>query len=241
MSSDAQSSAVSSLHLLTRARAGDRAALDQLLHRYLPAIRRWATGRLPSWARTAADTDDVVQDAIIKTLRRVDAFEPEHDGALQAYLRQAVLNRIRDELRRAKRQPPGEPLSDDHAAARERSPLEHLIGCESIARYESALARLRPTDTQLIIARVELGLSYEEIMRAHRRPTLHATRVAVWRALARLAREMARTDPTEPATAPAADPPARHEAPAARLTSAPSTVTTPLLRPVPAGPPSCGT
>lgn len=186
-----------SLHLLHRARAGDDAALNQLLHRYLPGIRRWATGRLPAWARTAADTDDMVQDAIIKTLRRVDDFEPAHDGALQAYLRRAVLNRIRDELRLAKRRPPGDALPEQ-LPARDDSPLDHLIGRESVERYESALARLKPSDAQAIMCRVELGLSYEEIMRALAKPTLHATRVAVWRALGRLAREMAGPERTTP-------------------------------------------
>lgn len=183
----------SSLHLLHRARAGDGVALDLLLRRYLPSIRRWAAGRLPLWARTAADTDDVVQDAIIRTLRHVDDFEPTHDGALQAYLRQAVLNRIRDELRRAKRRPPGEPLPEQEPA-QERSPLDHLIGLESVERYEAALARLKPSDAQAIVARVELGQTYEEIMRALGKPNLHATRVTVWRALSRLAREMAKLD-----------------------------------------------
>jgi RNA polymerase sigma-70 factor, ECF subfamily len=190
-STTVSSSAGDSLHLLHRARAGDRGALDQLLRRYLPRIRRWATGRLPVWARTAADTDDVIQDVLIKTLRRVDDFEPEHDGALQAYLRHAVINRIRDELRQAKRQPPGEPLPAN-MPTRDGSPLERLIGRESIAHYEAALARLKPSDAQAVIARVELGQAYDEIMRALGKPTLHATRVAVWRALARLGREMAK-------------------------------------------------
>jgi RNA polymerase sigma-70 factor, ECF subfamily len=183
----------SSLHLLHRARAGDSVALDLLLRRYLPSIRRWATGRLPRWARTAADTDDVIQDAVIKTLRHVDGFEPAHDGALQAYLRQAVFNRIRDEVRRAKRRPPGEPLPEE-VPARERSPLEHMIGLASVARYEAALARLKPSDAQAIVARVELGQTYEEIMRALGKPNLHATRVTLWRALSRLAQEMAKLD-----------------------------------------------
>lgn len=183
-----------SLHLLQRARTGDGVALDLLLRRYLPSIRRWAAGRLPRWARTAADTDDVVQDAVIKTLRNVDGFEPSHDGALQAYLRQAVLNRIRDELRRAKRRPPGEPLPE-HEPGHERSPLEHMLGLESVERYEAALARLKPSDAQAIVARVELGQSYEEIMRALGKPNLHATRVTVWRALGRLAQAMAKLDP----------------------------------------------
>ncbi len=59
---------------------------------------------------------------------------------------------------------------------------------------QSALARLKPTDVQAIVARVELGQSYEEITRALGKPNLHATRVTVWRALGRLAREMAKLD-----------------------------------------------
>ena len=38
-------------------------------------------------------------------VKRIDRFESRHEGALQAYLRQAIVNRIRDELRRAKRAP----------------------------------------------------------------------------------------------------------------------------------------
>ncbi len=48
----------------------------------------------------------LVQDTLLQTFKRIDAFEPRRVGALQAYLRQAVLNRLRDELRRKGRQPP---------------------------------------------------------------------------------------------------------------------------------------
>lgn len=182
-----------SLHLLQRARAGDRTAMDVLLRRYLPVIRRWATGRLPAWARDANDTDDLIQDALLKTLRQMDDFSPAHDGALQAYLRRAVLNRIRDEYRRAKRRPPGEPMSD-YAPSRDASPLEVLIGHEALGRYERALASLKHSDAEAIIARVELGQSYEEMTRVLGKPNVHATRVTVWRALARLARAMEREE-----------------------------------------------
>ena len=35
------------------------------------------------------------------------------------------------------------------------SPLEETIGSEALERYESALARLSPSDRELIVARVE--------------------------------------------------------------------------------------
>ena len=80
--------------LLDRARAGDEEALNTLFARHLPTLRRWASGRLPRWARDIADTTDLVQETIIATLRHLDSFEDRGDGALQAYLRQAVINRI---------------------------------------------------------------------------------------------------------------------------------------------------
>jgi RNA polymerase sigma-70 factor (ECF subfamily) len=90
----------STLRLLGRARLGDQAALEQLFGRFLRPLQRWAKGRLPAYARDLADTDDLVQDTLIQTFKRIDSVEPRGVGALQAYLRQAVLNRIRDELRR---------------------------------------------------------------------------------------------------------------------------------------------
>src|SRR5215208_3378585 len=90
----------STVELLARVRNGDRDALDALFSRCLPPLRRWARGRLPAAARGALDTQDLVQDTILNSLRRLDQFESRHEGALQAYLRQAVLNRIRDEARR---------------------------------------------------------------------------------------------------------------------------------------------
>src|SRR5262245_44955231 len=91
--------------LLERARNGDSAAVDALFARYLPRLRRWAAGRLPRWARDLSDTHDVVQETLLRTFKRVDAFEARGEGAFQAYLRQAVLNQIRNELRRFGRKP----------------------------------------------------------------------------------------------------------------------------------------
>jgi RNA polymerase sigma factor (sigma-70 family) len=152
----------SSLTLLERARAGDRAALESLVARHLPRLQRWASGRLPRWARDMADTQDLVQETLFQTFKRIEAFEPRGEGALQAYLRQAVLNRIREELRRAKRRPPKSEL-DPEAEGNARSPLEEAIGQEAVERYEQALARLRPADRELVVARIELGYTNQEI------------------------------------------------------------------------------
>lgn len=177
----------SSLTLLRRAQAGDSAALDLLCGRYLPRLRSWARGRLPR-RRDLLDTDDLVQETLLRTIQHLDAFEPRGEGALQAYLRQALLNRIRDEARRAHRRP--EPAEIDGEPAADSSPLEEAIGSEALERYEAALTRLREADREAIVARIELGCSYEELARVLGKPSPDAARMAVSRALVQLAKEI---------------------------------------------------
>jgi len=102
------------MNLLAKARKGDGQAVELLFERCLPALRRWARGRLPSYARDLADTQDLVQETVLHTLNKLESFEPRHQGALQAYLRQAVANRIRDEIRRVTRRPVPEEWGDRH-------------------------------------------------------------------------------------------------------------------------------
>jgi RNA polymerase sigma-70 factor (ECF subfamily) len=186
---DPKTPAESSLDLLERARAGDQAALNTLLARHLPRLRRWASGRLPRWARDVADTQDLVQETLLQTFKRIDRFEARGDGALQAYLRQGVLNRIRDEFRRAGRRPPNAEL-DSQAPDSGRSPLEEAIGSQAVERYEQALQRLRAEDREAIIARIEMDFTHEEVARLLGKPSANAARMAVERALVRLAAEM---------------------------------------------------
>jgi RNA polymerase sigma-70 factor (ECF subfamily) len=138
----------------------------------------------------ALDTGDVVQDVLVRALAHLSTFEPEHEWSFQAYLRQSLMNRLRDEARRAPRRPPGDSLDSSHPS-RDPSPLEHVIGAEAVARYEAALARLRPADQQAIVARCEWGMSHQELAELLGKSTAGAAQVAVHRALVRLAQEMA--------------------------------------------------
>lgn len=183
----------STLNLIERARAGDQEALDRLFARHFTPLRRWATGRLPKWARDVADTDDLVQETLLQTFKRIGQFEPRGVGALQAYLRQGILNRIREELRRKGRRPEVTGLDglevDGHL-----SPLEQAIGVEAVERYERALARLKASEREALIGRIELGYTYEELAQALGKPTADAARKAAQRALIRLLQEMDRGD-----------------------------------------------
>ncbi len=180
----------STLELLERFKGGDQDAINLLVERSIPPLRRWARGRLSSWARSLAETQDVVQNALLRALPHLKHFEARHPGALQAYLRQAVANYICDEVRKAgKRQADSQPLESHIDPG--PSPLELAVGREATERYEAALAKLRPADREAIIARIELQQSYEEIAIALQKPSANAARVSVSRAIKNLVKTMA--------------------------------------------------
>jgi RNA polymerase sigma-70 factor (ECF subfamily) len=179
----------STMELVVRARGGDRMATEALLERCLPALRRWAHGRLPAIARGNLDTNDLVQDAALNLLKRIDLFEPRHVGAMQGYLRQSIINRIRDEVRRVGRHAPPVELPEDHASDR-TSPLEAAIESEAYDRYRDALRKLDTKDRELVVARVEVQWSVGEIAQRFGMPSPDAARMAVTRAVRKLTDHM---------------------------------------------------
>jgi len=103
--------------LLERAKTGDDEAIDEICSRYLPRLSRWATGRLPARARGLVDTADLAQETLIRTLRRLDSINASHPASLPAYLRTAILNRIRDEIRRVAARPEYGSLTGSEVAS----------------------------------------------------------------------------------------------------------------------------
>ena len=175
--------------LLELIRAGDPAATERLVNRCLPALRRWAHGRLPWKARGMVDTDDLVQVSVLRAREQVGRFEPHREGAFLAYLRRILLNSVRDEIRRARRRPGSEELSDDLA---DTAPgvIEQVIGRETVEAYEAALATLTEIQQEAVILRVEFGYSFQEIAAALGSPSANAARMTVARGLVRLAEVM---------------------------------------------------
>jgi RNA polymerase sigma-70 factor (ECF subfamily) len=178
------------LTLLDLARGGDEAAVACLYERYLPPLRRWARGRLPRWAREMRDTEDLVQESAIRTLKHLHTFQPQRDGAFHAFLRAVLKNLILDEIRHARRVPREVMATSWPDLA--PSPLEEVIGRDALAHYEAALANLREDEREAVLARIELGLSYAEIASAVGKSSPDAARVMVSRALVKIARDMRR-------------------------------------------------
>ena len=183
--------AESSLGLVERAKAGDASALERLITRYLPRLRRWTRQAFPSWAHDAADTDDLVQETVWNAVRNLPHFNMRGDHSLRAYMKRAARNRVKDEIKRIARHPHRSELSPNHPA-QTPSPDEAASAREGLWRCRVALCRLRTEDRRIIEAAVADGADPVKLAELTGKPSPDAARMALSRALRRLAREMRR-------------------------------------------------
>lgn len=183
-------SLMSTASLLLEVRTGNKPALEELAGRYRAMLGRWAHGRLPRAARDLVDTEDIVQSTIRRALSRIPTFEPRGEGAFLGYLRQILMNKILDEVRRAKRRPQHVELDPDLEAAGGPSPLEEAIGRDRLDRYEAALGQLAEKQREALILRLEMGMRYRDIAEALELQSSEAARAIVGRGMVRVARAM---------------------------------------------------
>lgn len=175
--------------LLQGAREGRRDALEALIARYHPRLVRWAAGRLPRHARSLLDTGDLVQETLIRALESLESIGMHGSGGFEGYVRRAILNRIRDQIRWARRRDGSGAASEDLVDPTP-SPLEDAIGADVVRRYEEAMESLSEEERQLLHLRIELDLGYREIATMLGRPSPDATRMAIQRSLHKLALAM---------------------------------------------------
>jgi RNA polymerase sigma-70 factor (ECF subfamily) len=185
ISMDQTQQLMSTATLLKRVRGGDPKAKERLVAIYMPILTHWAKGRLPGHARSLAETQDLVQATLIRALEKVDSFESYREGAFLAYMRRTLMNLILNEIRRPQTQTAQARVSPDELPVGTQTPdLDQLI------QYDEALSKLKASDREGIILRLEFGLSYGEIAAAMRKPSANASRMFVSRALVNFAEQM---------------------------------------------------
>jgi RNA polymerase sigma-70 factor (ECF subfamily) len=175
--------------LLTRARTGDVVAREELFQRFIPILRRWAHRRLPAGSRDLNETMDLVQITLLRALNRLERFEHRGEGAFLAYLRQILLNVVREETRRSANRGIQETI-DETLVSPHASVVERVIGAEQMESYHQGLERLTEEQREAVLLRLEFDYTYEQIAEAIGKPSADAARMTVVRALAALAKIM---------------------------------------------------
>jgi RNA polymerase sigma-70 factor (subfamily 1) len=187
--------------LLRRVHVGDPAALNELYHREGLRVLAAVRARLGAELRQKVESWDIVQDAMLASLKNVSDFEQTSEGAFMKWLNQIVENRIRDhidyfhagkrDLRQENSLPARSPESSLPLDIPEKSgvpsPSQMLMLNEDLARLEKALDQL-PTEARDLIVAVKLEeQSYQEIGDALGK-SADAVRMQVNRAMAALTR-----------------------------------------------------
>jgi RNA polymerase sigma factor (sigma-70 family) len=163
-------------------------ALAALCARFRPLLARWARYCLARAGGGAVDADDLVQAALLRALRRIDAFEMRGEAALLGWLRRILLNEVRDELRR--RHSRGEVVAIDANLAADGDPVGAVLAHERARAYASALRALNARQRRCVRLRVEHGMSFGEIAAATG-GSEDGARMIVVRALRSLERQLA--------------------------------------------------
>jgi RNA polymerase sigma factor (sigma-70 family) len=144
------------------------------LWKFIPSLKRWAQRRLPR--KSALDTTDIIQEVMMQTARRYEGFELKTRSALSTYLRRAVQNRIRDEIRRQ-----GRDITSDAGG------VDEDVESDVVVWYREGLEQLNERDRALIESRLDDHATYEEIATRFSFQTAAAARIAVSRAVRKLA------------------------------------------------------
>ena len=163
------------LALLQQVRAGEKQAFDDLFALYQPHLRRFVELRLDSKLRARLDPSDVVQEAYLEAVRRLQSFLDDSPMPFKLWLRQITLDRMLMMRRRhvgaARRSVEREaalPDGSSGALARQLvasgSTPSQQLGREELARkVRNAVARLSDADREIILMRTFESLSFEEI------------------------------------------------------------------------------
>jgi RNA polymerase sigma-70 factor, ECF subfamily len=141
--------------LVARVQAGETEASDALVARYVRRARSIAYRLM----QNPEDADDLVQDAFLRALQRIDGFDPSR--AFGPWFFRLLVNTGMDTLRRLKvRSTEAEPTeAPDHAPR----PDQEVERSEIRSRFEEALAELPPRQRLVVWAHEVDGMDTREI------------------------------------------------------------------------------
>ena len=161
--------------LLRRALEGDAPAFGELFGRHRAAMHRAVSRRLGPSLRNRFDPSDVVQEAQVEALERLDEFAGRRPMPFRTWLLRTALQRV-SKLRRhataarrdrARERPLERP--DDSAtapggrmAASGPTPSRLAAARDIASRLHAVLDRLPEADRAILSMRTFEGLSYEE-------------------------------------------------------------------------------
>lgn len=177
--------------ILGRASQGDRAAIDELLRRHLPALRVFVRLQAGARLRLRESCSDLVNSTCRELLENLAGFEYQGEAQFRHWLCTAALHKIQQRARyhdSARRDPAreadvGVPVEQLYRTL--LTPSRIAVARESIERLERAFDGLPADYREVILLCRIVGLSQEEVAQRMGR-SVDAVRNLLHRALARV-------------------------------------------------------
>ncbi|MCA9265379.1 MAG: sigma-70 family RNA polymerase sigma factor [Planctomycetales bacterium] len=165
--------------LLSLARTGDLSAVNELLGRHRPRLRRMVASRIDSRLASRVDPSDVVQDVMVDAARRIDSYLASGDTIFYVWLRQIAWDRLVDlyraHIRADKRSVLRECSLDGHLSGDsvlqlahqlsmgDAGPATRVMQAELKQRVIAAMEHLTDHDREILALRHLEQLSVREI------------------------------------------------------------------------------
>ena len=163
--------------------------VSRRLRRFSFSTKLGTDPRLPRWARGRAETEDLVQESLIRALHHLPRFETQSIKDFRSWLHTVFRNLVTDEKRFVGRVGVGQELSAD-VEDPGMSPLEQVVEQAKAGVFERALRCLEPADRLLVVYRLQHGYSFRELADKLGKPSADAARMTYNRALTKLGNEM---------------------------------------------------
>ena len=142
--------------LVTRAKAGDRMALEALCKRHEPRVQKIALHLL----RDPEDARDAAQESLAKLVVRIRQFRG--DAAFATWLHRLVVNTCKD-VAQAKLARRAEPLVEDTRVARDGDPVTALAASETRRELGRSLADLPAAQARVVTLKDAFDLPFEDV------------------------------------------------------------------------------
>lgn len=173
--------------LVDAALDGDRRAVEHLLGRIQPLIVRYCRARVGGRERTLVSAEDIAQEVCVAVLGALSKYRYEPQSFL-AFVYGIAAHKVADARRRAVRNRAEVVPELPDCPSLEDGPEQHAVNGEMLAQVTRLLHKLPTRQREILVLRVAVGLSAEEVALAVE-STPGAVRVAQHRALTRM-REM---------------------------------------------------
>lgn len=183
--------------LVERHRAGDPEALNSLVERYYPRVRRIVGVRLRSRLLALTSVDDVVQDVFVRVLQGLERYETRDDARWIDWVARVAEREICGQARAQRTQKRDGPLVDlvrsavgssaTWSIAAETAGLASKVAnVELEGLVDQTLSELLEAQREVILLREYAGLDWRSIAELMNRPTPEACQELHRRALKEL-------------------------------------------------------